>query len=94
MAATPRTIRVEPGSDMDRLLRQAGADPLFLVSGELRFRVVPESAPDDIWMAYDADASLAGTLEAAGTWTTVDTAAFKRDSRERRRSSRRSPVEL
>ena len=39
MIPTPRTIHVEPGSELDRILREAGETPVELEQRGVRYRV-------------------------------------------------------
>jgi len=48
MASEPKTIAVEPGSDLDRLLAGATEWPLRLVRGDRSFRVEVEPAGGEI----------------------------------------------
>lgn len=91
MASEPKTIEVEPGGELDRLLDEATDAPLRLVRGDKRFRVVRE--PDDIWRGYDAERAIEGIRQAAGAWKgLVDAEEFKAYIRERRRTKNRPPV--
>lgn len=91
MVAASKTITVEPGSDLDRLLEEASTTPLVFVKDGQRFLL--HQAPEDIWDRYDPEASIRGIREAAGGWSgLVDAEAFKAYIRERRRTKNRSPV--
>lgn len=94
MASEPKTIEVEPDSELDRLLDEAARAPLRLVRGEERFRLDRETEPptDDIWAGYDPEVARQSTLAAAGSWKDIDAEAFKAYIRERRRTKNRPPV--
>lgn len=105
MASEPKTIEVEPGGELDRLLDEATDAPLRLVRGEERFRVVrePESRTDPTATGSAVDdrrpsaeqvaRSIEGIREAAGAWAgIVDAEAFKAYVRQRRRTANRPPV--
>lgn len=75
MASEPKTIEVEPGSEVDRLLVEAERAPLRLVRGGVRFRLVQET--DDVWSGYDPERARAGMRAAAGAWSDVDAEELK-----------------
>lgn len=93
MASEPRTINVEPGSVLDRLLDEAGGAPLRLVRGGERFRLDREAADDDVWAHYDPERARAGMRAAAGTWTDLDAEAMKAFIYQAREEGTRSPDE-
>ena len=70
MAAEPRTIKVEPGSELDRLLDVAGTEPVLLERDGIAYRLAREE-PEDIWAGYDPEkvqevvAEMAGSLSRA-----------------------------
>ncbi|MGH2562810.1 MAG: hypothetical protein ACRDJH_27430 [Thermomicrobiales bacterium] len=89
--ATTKTIAVEPGSDVDRLLEEASDATVVLVKDGQRFLL--HQAPDDIWAGYDPEASIRGIREAAGSWAgLIDAEAFKAYIRERRRTKNRPSI--
>ena len=65
MAEEPLTIHLDPDSDLARALADADAEPVFLDSNGVRWRVI--RATDDLWAGYDPDAVLAGLQAAAGS---------------------------
>lgn len=75
MAAEPKMIEVLPGSEVARLLDEAGATPLVLVRDGVRYRLDREN--DSIWAGYDPATALAGIRAAAGSWRDLDTEALK-----------------
>lgn len=56
MASEPKTIEVEPGGELDRLLDEAAAAPLRLVRNGERFRVDREPAVDGFHAGDDLGA--------------------------------------
>ncbi len=44
MVAETKTIEVAPGSELDRVLDEAGGKPLVLVKDGVRYRLTPEDA--------------------------------------------------
>ena len=107
MVSEPKTVDVEPGSELDRLLDEAAEAPLRLVRDGARFRLAPEN--EDEWAGPNLDLAragrypsaeqvaraIAGLRKAAGSWRDVDVEALKADLRERRRTAkRRTPVRL
>jgi len=77
MASEPKTIEVEPGSALDRLLDEAGGAPLRLVRGDERFRLDREADEDDIWANYDPERAIAAIRAATGAWSEADAEAIK-----------------
>jgi len=51
MSSEPKTIEVESGSELDRLLDEADEAPVRLVRNGVRYRLDREGA--DIWADYD-----------------------------------------
>jgi hypothetical protein len=93
MATEAKTIEVEPGSELDRLLDEAGESPLRLVRNGVRYHLDRET--EDIWAGYDPELARESTLAAAGAWKgLVDAEAFKAHIRERRRTKNRPSVRL
>ena len=93
MASEPKTIEVEPGSELDRLLDEADEAPLRLVRNGVRYRLDRET--EDIWAGYDPELARESTLAAAGAWKgIVDGEACKAYIRERRRTKNRPSVRL
>lgn len=90
MAGQLRTINVEPGSELDRVLDEAQDTSLRLVCGGDRFRLHRET--DDIWEGYDPDLARESTLAFSGVWKDFDAEAFKAYIRERRRTKNRPTV--
>lgn len=99
--SAPKTIRVEPGSELDRLLDQADERPIVLEKSGVRYRL------DRIDVATTTPAStippspeqiarsIAGINVAAGAWKDlVDAEAFTAYIRERRRTANRPSVKL
>lgn len=68
MTAThPRTIDIDPDSELGQALAETNGEAMVLVRGTTRFRVVPEA--DDPWANYDPESVLDGLREIAGTLT-------------------------
>jgi hypothetical protein len=83
MTAEPRKYRVDPDSELSRLLSNADRQPVVLENGTLRFRVVPEA--EDIWAGYDPNAAIAGMDAATGSITPEEAERMKQsvyDARE------------
>ena len=71
MIHVPKTIRVAPGSELDRLLAEANTAPVELESRGVRYRLdrvdtapAPKTPPDPEQVAR----SIAGIQAAAGGW--------------------------
>ena len=75
MTSEPKTIEVEPGGELDRLLDEADEAPLRLVRNGVRYRLDRET--EDIWADYDPERAIEGMRRAAGSWKDVDAEALK-----------------
>lgn len=53
MRTYPRTITIDPDSELGRALDEASGEPVVLVRGGIRFRVTREV--DDPWATYDPE---------------------------------------
>lgn len=74
MVAAERTVRVKPGSDLARMLEEAGERTLILIKNGVRYRVTRESptvedAPADPWANYDPEKLMEGVRAVAGIIT-------------------------
>jgi hypothetical protein len=65
MSNEPRTITVDPDSELGRAFDETTDEPIVLVRGSTRFRVTRDLAYP--WANYDPEAVLAGLREIAGT---------------------------
>jgi hypothetical protein len=94
MYLQPKRIKVEPGSELARLLEKANEAPLLLEKDGVLYHLTA-SDQEDIWADYDPEQVRAGLKESAGALSGVDTKQLLEDihaSREQRRSrSRRNP---
>ena len=98
MAAKTKSLDVAPGSELDQLLDSVDVGPVLLnragrqyrVERVERLNVIEPQAPDDIWIGYDPEALGKAILEAAGSWSDVDTEAFKDEIYRDREQSGRS----
>jgi len=70
-----KTIKVPPGSEVDRLLDAAEDAPLLLERNGARFRLAKEP-DDDIWAGYDPEKFRTVLEETAGSWADLDTEAL------------------
>jgi hypothetical protein len=84
MAITDRTIEVEPGGELDRLLDEANGARLILVKDGVRYRLAREDAEPDIWANYDPERVRQVLRETAGAWKDIDTEALKADIKAQR----------
>lgn len=93
--STQKTVRVKPGSQLDRLLAETGDHPMELERGGARFRITRVSNDvdtprlrltdeHDIWAGYDPAKILRGVHTSAGALQGVDTEQLKRDLAEER----------
>ncbi len=102
MIHTPKTIHVEPGSELDRLLHELDDAPVELEQHGVRYRLIrlAETSIDrplqladeqDIWAGYDPENVRASMHAAAGSWHDVDTEALKADLYRAREEGSRPP---
>ncbi len=63
MVAETKTIEVAPGSELDRVLDEAGGKPLVLVKDGVRYRLTPEDASAS---SSEPEPEQAATLEDTG----------------------------
>ncbi len=90
MTDRAKTLRVVPGSEIDRLLDQAEAAPLVLERNGTRFRLAKE-AKEDIWAGYDPEAARRALEETAGSWADLDTDKMIEDIYRWRQEGSRPP---
>ena len=100
MVQGPKTIHVEPGSELDRILEAAGEAPVELETRGVRYRVVKLEVmtsghqiqladTHDLWKGYDPEKVRANMRAGAGSWHDLDTETLKADlSRAREEGSR------
>jgi hypothetical protein len=67
MAKEPRTITIDPDSELGRALDQTAGEPIVLLRNGTRFRVTRDQ--DDPWANYDPEAVRAALRAVAGTLT-------------------------
>lgn len=67
----PLTITIDPDSELGRALAESGEEPVVLLQGTNRFRVVRERvsprADDELWANYDPEKLREALYEIAGT---------------------------
>lgn len=99
----PKTITVDPNSELGALLREAaGGSPLLVDTGEATYSLTvaiaprtdaPISAPSVDPLAGPTQEQVARSIEgirkAAGSWRDVDADEFKAYIRQRRRTANR-----
>ncbi len=87
MIADAKTIEVEPGGELDRLLDEVAGEPLILVKNGARYRLQREpqlAAEDDTWANYDPERVRQVLKETAGAWKDIDAEALKADIKAQR----------
>ena len=67
MTKEPRTITIDPDSELGRALDEFDGSPIVLERNGMRFRVARE--PDDPWANYDPENVRAALRAVAGTLT-------------------------
>ena len=82
MAAEPKVIPVEPGSELDGILKAATTAPVVLERSGRRFRLVRED--EDPFANYDPERARAALAAVAGMFEGIDTEALKAELREQR----------
>lgn len=87
MYLQPKRIKVEPGSELARLLEEANETPLLLEKDGVLYHVTA-SNQEDIWAGYDPEQVRAGLEESAGALSGVDTRQLLADIHESREQSR------
>jgi hypothetical protein len=64
MSKEPLTITIDPDSELGRALDKTAGEPVVLLRGGTRFRVIREA--DDPWANYDPAKLRAGLKKVAG----------------------------
>lgn len=82
MATTEKTINVEPGGELDRLLAEANGAALILVRNGVRYRLhreesAAEANEDDPWADYDPERLIAGVRAVAGSMSEAEAERLK-----------------
>ena len=74
-----KTIHVEPGSEVDRLLDEAAAGPIDIERDGERYRLnrVTGNTEGDLWDGYSAERAITNMRAAAGSWSDVDAEELK-----------------
>ena len=82
MAKEPLTIKVDPASELARVLDEADERPVVLDSHGVRYTVNRDLG--DLWAGYSPQKAREALAKSAGAFTGMDTAALKRELREQR----------
>jgi hypothetical protein len=82
MASAPKTITVEPDSEVAQVLDQATEAPILIESRGTRFRVVREG--EDPFANYDPERVRSALDRMFGTLKGIDVDAFLAELREQR----------
>lgn len=82
MATAPKTITVEPDSEVARVLEQAAEAPILVESRGTRYRVVREGG--DPFANYDPERARAAAERAFGSLKGIDVEAFLAELKEQR----------
>ena len=72
MLTEPKRIKINPNSEIARLLEAARDNPLILESAGKTYRVYREDS-ENIWAGYDPDKVKHTIAEIAGSWADLDT---------------------
>jgi hypothetical protein len=89
-----KKITVPEGSDLAKLLTDAGSRPLLLEKNGELYRLERMEERDTAPTPEDVARSRDGIRQAAGSWKDIDTEAFKAYIAERRRTANRPSVKL
>jgi hypothetical protein len=71
MSEPTRTVKVTPGSELDRLLDEAAGAPLLLDKDGVLYRLEREGA-EDIWAGYDPRKVPRALDKTVGSWADLD----------------------
>jgi len=93
MYLQPKRIKVEPGSELARLLEEVGESPLLLEKDGVLYQLTP-SSQEDIWADYNPERVKAGLRQSAGALAGVDTTQLLADIHQSREQRRRSENRL
>ena len=74
MLREPKTIDVDPDSELSHLLDEASKAPLILARNGMRYRL---SVEDDPWANYDSEAVRKAVRAIAGRWNAADAERMK-----------------
>jgi hypothetical protein len=91
MASKPKRIKVPAGSELGKLLKEAGEHPVVLeTNGELyRLDRIQKEPKDDLWEGYDPEKVREAVKKYAGTITEEEAEAWIADLyRARKEGSR------
>lgn len=68
MILITKTVHVEPGGELDRLLDETAEGPIVLERDGVHYRLgrVDVEMEEDIWAGYDPEKAIAGMRAAAG----------------------------
>jgi hypothetical protein len=99
MVAAEKTVNVEPGSELARILDEAGDRSLILVKSGVRYRVARESSIEeakagDPWADYDPEKLMEGVLAVAGSITVEEAERMKAFIYAAREAGTRPPDRL
>jgi len=91
MGATPKTVKLTPGTTVDELLADADMGPVLLEKDGTVYRLSREDAKDDIWAGYDPERVRQALDEFVGSFDDVEADRLIADIYEsRERGSRHS----
>lgn len=93
MLLVTKTVHVEPGGEVDRLLDEAAEGPIVLERDGVRYRLgrLEDETDENVWDAYDPEKARAGMRAAAGSWSDIDAEAFIRSIYRAREAGSRPP---
>ena len=95
MAHEPtKKITVSEGSDLAKLLTDAGSSPILLEKNGELYRLERMEEKDTVPSPEDVARSRDGIRQAAGSWKDIDTEAFKAYIAQRRHIANRPSVKL
>jgi hypothetical protein len=95
MAHEPtKKITVSEGSDLAKLLTDAGSSPILLEKNGELYRLERMADKDTVPSPEDVARSRDGILKAAGSWKDINTEAFKAYIKNRRQTANRPSIKL
>ncbi len=76
MLMEPHRVRIDPDSELARLLDEVGEMPILLEKNGEVYRLMKE---EDSWAAYDSEKVKAAIRKTTGSWADIDADKFITD---------------
>jgi hypothetical protein len=75
MLTEPHRVRIDPDSELARLLDEVGEMPVLLEKNGKLYRLTEETTEektDNLWAHYDPEKARAALRRVAGSWADID----------------------